>query len=85
MTKKQVLWNLQEAAEELDRTIREVQSNPEYGEEELLISMSHLYHHLNTAWNIRHEDGARVDACSEADFARWRQFPTDIDMMLGLE
>ena len=41
------------------------------------------YHHLNTAWNARHASADDVTACTAADFKRWRQFPTDINMSLG--
>jgi hypothetical protein len=84
MTKDYVLHNLKEAAEELGRTIREIETDSDYGEEEFEIAMIHLYSHLNTAWNGRHASPDQVKACAAADFKRWRQFPTDINMSLVL-
>ena len=53
MNREAVLFNLQEAKEELDRTIKEFESDPDYDFGTFFVSMSHLYHHLNTAWNAR--------------------------------
>jgi len=84
MNKDYVLYNLREAAEELGRTIAEIEVDSDYGDEEFQIAVAHLYHHVNTAWNARHASAIQVEACVAADFARWRQFPPDIDMTLGL-
>ena len=84
MTKDYVLYNLKEAAEELGRTIGGIEADSDYGDEEFEIAVTHLYHHLNTAWNARHASPDHVNACATADFKRWRQFPTDINMSLGL-
>jgi hypothetical protein len=45
------LQHLREAHEELGRTIAEIGETPDHGSGELQVLMSHLYHHLNTAWN----------------------------------
>jgi hypothetical protein len=84
MTKDYVLYNLGEAAEELGRTLKEIESDSDYGDEDFYVAMAHIYHHLNTAWNARHASADRAAACTAEDFARWRQFPADIDMTLGL-
>jgi hypothetical protein len=80
MNREHTLWHLQEATEELQRTIREIENEPEYGYGEFSVAMEHLYHHLNTAWNARDESPECVRACSDADFVRWRQFPLDINL-----
>ncbi len=85
MTRDYVLWNLREALEELSRTIGDVESDPTYADAEFSVAMMHLYHHLNTAWNARSASPERVAECSEDDFRDWRQFPADLDMMLGLD
>lgn len=82
MTKDYLLWNLREASEELTRTIHDLETDSDYGNEELAVALNHLYHHLNTAWNARHASRARVQECSAEDFLAWRQFPADIDMTL---
>jgi hypothetical protein len=78
MNRKHTLWHLRDAAEELQRKIRDLEDKPDYGYAEFSIVMQHLYHHMNTAWNARDKSQEQVAECSEADFIRWRQFPEDI-------
>ena len=78
MNREHTLWQLHEAAEELQRTIREIERKPEYDYAEFVVAMQHLYHHLNTAWNARDESPERIQACTDIDFDRWRQFPQDL-------
>src|SRR5207245_9495991 len=80
MNKDHVLFHLQEAREELDRTIRDLRENPGYDYGEFVVAMTHLYHHVNTAWNARDVSHERAETCSEDDFRQWRQFPTDPDV-----
>jgi hypothetical protein len=80
MNREHTLFHLREAAEELQRTIQEMDANPAYDYGEFLVAVQHLYHHLNTAWNARDESPERVATCSDADFLRWRQFPQDIEL-----
>ena len=80
MNREHTLFHLREAAEELVRTIRDMETDPEYDYAEFRVAMQHLYHHLNTAWNARDKTAERVAACSEADFFRWRRFPQDLDL-----
>ena len=82
MTRDYVLWNLREAAEELSKTIESLRTDSDYGDSELAVAMSHLYHHLNTAWNARNATRLQVEKCSAEDFLAWRQFPPDVDMTL---
>jgi hypothetical protein len=80
MNRDWVLFNLREAEEEIRRTIADIEAAPDYGYGKLVVAMGHAYHHLNTAWNSRDENPETVEACSDGDFQRWRQFPTDLDM-----
>jgi hypothetical protein len=80
MNRDYVLWNLGEPAEELIRTIEEMQGDPDYDEVELMVALQHLDHHVNTAWNAREASPAAAEECSEENFALWRAFPGDIDM-----
>ncbi len=80
MTKDWVLFHLQEAKEELDKTIGQVQSQSDYEVGQFAVAMQHLYHHLNTAWNSQNVDPERANRCSDEDFQSWRQFPSDINM-----
>jgi hypothetical protein len=80
MNREHTLFHLREAAEELERTIRQIDVEPEYDYGEFLVAMQHLYHHLNTAWNARDASPERVAVASGADFFRWRQFPREIEL-----
>lgn len=80
MNREYVLYHLKEAHEELTKTIREIEHNPDYDFGEYIVAMTHLYHHINTAWNAKDVTPERADRSSEEDFERWRQFPSDIDL-----
>jgi hypothetical protein len=80
MNRDYVLFHLQEGLEELERTIRDLQAEPEYGQPEFAVAMEHLYHHLNTAWNARNASDHEAQECAQANFTRWHQFPTDIEL-----
>jgi hypothetical protein len=73
-----VLWNLREGKEELDRTIAEIEGSSDYDDPEMWVAISHLYEHLNIAWNARHASEYDVRECSQANYERWRRMPGDI-------
>ena len=73
-----VRFHLQEASEELTRTIATFHAGEDIDEEELRIAFGHIYSHLNTAWNSRTLNDERIAAQSEVDFYSWRAFPTTI-------
>ncbi len=80
MNKVMILSNLVEAAEQLRETIAAIKSDPEYGEEEFLVEISHVYYHLNYAWNGRH--GTDEEGRSAAHVDKWKQFPDAADLFL---
>ena len=41
------------------------------------VTMEHVYHHVNYAWNCRHAGAERATRCSMRDFNRWEKFPKD--------
>lgn len=82
MNRESVLANLKEAKEELDRTITELESTPDYEYGDFVIAMGHLYHHLNTAWNTQDESVEATRECSDDNFQKWRKFPPSEDLML---
>lgn len=82
MNNDAILFHLGEAKEELDRTIKEIAADPEYGYGEFQVAMGHLYHHLNTAWNGRDAAPERHRECSTHDFNAWRRFPTNEELLL---
>jgi len=82
MNQKIVLFHLREAAEQLEKTIQALASEANYGVEELCVEMSHVYHHLNTAWNGRDQTDSQFKECTAQDFARFRKFPTEEVLLL---
>lgn len=85
MNKSYVLFNLREALEELHRTIDEIENSPDYDYGEYTVAMSHLYHHINTAWNARNVSEVEAQECGEANFHKWRQFPDYSELLLEKE
>ena len=53
MNNKNCLFHLKEAREELEKIISKFESKSIYHEAQYEVAMSHLYYHLNTAWNSR--------------------------------
>lgn len=82
MNHKAVLYHLQEAKKELDRTILEIEKNKSYEVGDFLPAMSHLYHHLNTAWNGKETPAKDYPAASRLRFHDWRKFPPNDDLLL---
>ena len=50
MNRDYVLFHLREAQCEIERTITEIESGPSYDYGEFVVAITHLYHHINTAW-----------------------------------
>lgn len=82
MNKNFILFNLGEAQEEIERIISDLKSGSDYDYGEYVVAMTHLYHHINTAWNARNAPKKRVEKCSEKDFKNWRQFPREGELFL---
>ena len=64
---------LHEAREHLDSLIRDMES-PEFDEVSFGCQLSHIYAHLNQAWNGR----AKTGQWAEADYNTFRQYPCDL-------
>ena len=69
--------NLDEAREELESIISDINSDRDYSEGELRIALEHAYHHLNYAWHIRNIDEQRAEECSKEDFVVWSKYPAE--------
>ena len=80
MKKEAILAHLREAKQELDETIAEIERDNDFDLDGYYVNLQHVYHHLNTAWNIRKESDSRIEECTEEDFMRWRKFPSDFDL-----
>jgi hypothetical protein len=82
MNKEAILFHLREAKEELDRAIRDIETNTSYDFDDFVVGMGHLYHHLNTAWNGRDASRERHRDCDQQDFDTWRKFPMNEELHL---
>ena len=82
MNKSYVLYNLREAQEQLSQTIEALESDQDYDVGDFLPDMSHLYHHVNTAWNAQDATEDSVEQCIEEDFNRWRSMPQGEELLL---
>ena len=69
--------NIEEAKEQLEEIISDLEKDPEYSETEFQISLEHAYHHLNYAWNIRNIEEIRAGECSQKDYKEWSKFPVN--------
>jgi hypothetical protein len=81
MNTEVILSNIKEAEEELRALIARLEKSPNYPFEDFHVSMAHLYHHLNTAWNARNATRQRYQACSDEDYHRWECFPNDLPLI----
>lgn len=74
-----VRFHLRELSEDLQRLIDRIQSE-EVSDTDLYLSIAHLYHHLNTAWNARNfkslEDPLLL---VDSTFFELASFPKDLD------
>ena len=81
MNREFVLFHLREAAEQLARTVHELESDPEYGSGELLLAAQHAYHHLNSAWNGQELHELKANNLTDATWNRLGEFPSDFPLM----
>ena len=81
MNRDFVLFHLREVAEEMSRTVREIESDPEYGAGQLLVAMQHTYHHLNSAWNGREIAELKALNINDSAWNRLGGFPPDFPLM----
>ncbi|HWE49037.1 MAG TPA: hypothetical protein VG273_04585 [Bryobacteraceae bacterium] len=72
--------NISEAAEELAK-LQGLAAAGTLSEEELQIGLLHAYHHLNFAWNIRHEATSTYASLTQRQFNRWGKYPVEIETL----
>ena len=70
---------MKEAREELQELETRIASSKKPAEVELELSLRHAYHHLNTAWNVRHTETAKYRNLADSDFKKWGKFPIGFD------
>ncbi len=81
MNKAAIRAHLKEAAEQLADTLKAL-DRKDYDEEAFRVQVSHVYHHVNSAWNGRKCTQKQYRECSAANFSRWRKFPKESAMYL---
>jgi hypothetical protein len=78
MNKKIVISNLEEAANELEAILARLSTDIEYSEDQFQVNLEHVYHHLNTAWNIRHTTSEVYANMTDDQFNEWSKFPKEM-------
>lgn len=73
-------YELSDAQEHLGELLQEMQEQPDFDEEEYRIWLSHIYAHLNRAWNRRNTTDAQelIDQNKVNYWEGWTNFPADI-------
>jgi hypothetical protein len=62
--------------------VREIETDPEYENGNYVVDMSHLYQHINTAWNARDASREAAEKCVQNDFDDWNEFPTEKEVLI---
>jgi hypothetical protein len=76
---KIILSNIKEAREELEELESRIAATKKPAGVELELSLRHAYHHLNTAWNVRHTKTEKYKSLTKSDFRKWGKFPKGFD------
>ena len=82
MNRDAVLFHLREAKKQLDRAIVEMEKSKCYEIDDFRPAMSHLYHHLNMAWNGKDTPAKEYPLSSRLKFHDWRKFPPNDELLL---
>ena len=69
-----LMYELEDAHEHLGNLIRQIASDPGYGEEDFRVDLGHVYAHLNLAWHSRNVQEGLSDEEREVAV----RFPTDL-------
>jgi hypothetical protein len=75
------LSNIREAREELEELELRIASDEKPDEAEMELSFKHAYHHINTAWNVKHIDMKKYKNLTDSDFKRREKFPPGFDVL----
>jgi hypothetical protein len=80
LNKASIVFNLEEALEELTSTLDNIKNAENYSNADFRVAMEHLYHHINFAWNTRNMPAKEVGKLDGRKFYKWRRFPPDINL-----
>ena len=78
LNRRHILYNLEEARDEIDLVIRDLKRDGGYSEEQFRRAMAHVVHHTNIAWNGR-ATGRDIGDASEDEIREWSRYPTDLE------
>jgi len=73
-----ITYNLEDALVELLKLDKRISSGDMPDEVEFQIAMQHIFHHLNFAWNTRHESIEKHAEMTKEQFNQWGKFPEDL-------
>jgi hypothetical protein len=76
-----ILTNIQEAREELQELESKINSSQKPSELDFQLSLRHVYHHINFAWNIRHKKSEEYAKLTDSEFKEWGRFPNGLDSL----
>jgi hypothetical protein len=77
MNYKIMLYNIREAREQLAEIEKELEDE-NLSENAFHTKLEQAYHHLNFAWNIRHETTESYREMSDMNFNRWSRVPKQL-------
>ncbi len=75
-----IAYNLQDALDELQKLDNLISSGNLPDESEFQVAMEHIYHHLNFAWNARHNSIENDNNLTKDQFRQWAKFPEDLNL-----
>ena len=81
MNLQYIRYNLEEAKEEIENIMGQLERRDDYSHAEFYSSMQHLIHHINIAWNARAVSADRTANATEDDLKNWGQFPQDLTLV----
>ena len=72
-----LMYELEDAEDGLKSLFKDISADPEFDETDFRIHMTHVYTHLNRAWNARNATSEQQD--DETLWEKWGQFPADLN------
>lgn len=79
MNRTYVIYNLEEAHEEIGLILRDMKRDPAYSEAALERALRHVVHHVNIAWNARHAPETALHEATDDELTAWSKYPTDLE------
>lgn len=73
-----VLYNLEEAHEEIGLILRDYKRDSSYSEERFYRAMQHVMHHVNIAWNARDASATASEDPTDDQMRMWSEYPRDL-------